>query len=59
MRIQQLEYVIKVAEIGSMNEAAKRLFIAQPSPSNAIRDLEKEMRIEIFHRHPKGITLTT
>lgn len=58
MRIQQLEYVIKIAETGSMNEAAKRLFITQPSLSNAIRDLEKEMGIEIFHRHSKGITLT-
>lgn len=41
-----------------MNEAAKQLFITQPSLSNAVRDLEKEMGIDIFHRHPKGITLT-
>ncbi|MFI3150360.1 LysR family transcriptional regulator [Streptococcus suis] len=58
MRIQQLYYVIKIAETGSMNEAAKQLFITQPSLSNAIRDLEKELNIKIFFRNPKGITLT-
>lgn len=58
MRIQQLHYIIKIAETGSMNEAAKQLFITQPSLSNAVRDLEKEMGIEIFYRNPKGITLT-
>ena len=58
MRIQQLFYIIKIAETGSMNEAAKQLFITQPSLSNAVRDLEKEMGIKIFLRNPKGITLT-
>lgn len=58
MRIQQLYYVIKIAETGSMNEAAKQLFITQPSLSNAVKDLEKEMGIDIFHRNPKGITMT-
>lgn len=58
MRIQQLHYIIKIAETGSMNEAAKQLFITQPSLSNAVKDLEKEMGIEIFFRNPKGITLT-
>ena len=58
MRIQQLYYIIKIAETGSMNEAAKQLFITQPSLSNAVKDLEKEMGIEIFHRNPKGITMT-
>ncbi len=58
MRIQQLHYIIKIAETGSMNEAAKQLFITQPSLSNAVRELEKEMGISIFFRNPKGITLT-
>ncbi|MGT2637932.1 LysR family transcriptional regulator [Streptococcus ratti] len=58
MRIQQLYYIIKIVETGSMNEAAKQLFITQPSLSNAVRDLEREMGIEIFIRNPKGITLT-
>ncbi|MDQ0223538.1 LysR family transcriptional regulator [Streptococcus moroccensis] len=58
MRIQQLQYIIKIVETGSMNEAAKQLFITQPSLSNAVKDLESEMGIDIFHRNPKGITLT-
>ncbi|MBM7635965.1 LysR family transcriptional regulator [Streptococcus saliviloxodontae] len=58
MRIQQLHYIIKIVETGSMNEAAKQLFITQPSLSNAVRDLEREMGIDIFIRNPKGITLT-
>ena len=58
MRIQQLQYIIKIVETGSMNEAAKQLFITQPSLSNAVKDLENEMGIEIFIRNPKGITLT-
>ncbi|MGT2666133.1 LysR family transcriptional regulator [Streptococcus rifensis] len=58
MRIQQLQYIIKIVETGSMNEAAKQLFITQPSLSNAVKDLENEMGIDIFHRNPKGITLT-
>ena len=58
MRIQQLQYFIKIVETGSMNEAAKQLYITQPSLSNAVRNLETEMGIQIFIRNPKGITLT-
>lgn len=41
-----------------MNEAAKRLFVSQPSLSNAIRELEQELRITIFERTNKGISLS-
>ncbi|ALP35272.1 LysR family transcriptional regulator [Paenibacillus sp. IHB B 3084] len=58
MTLQQLKYVIEVANRGSMNEAAKRLFISQPSLSNAIRDLEEEIHITIFDRTNKGISLS-
>lgn len=58
MTLQQLKYVIEVAARGSMNEAAKRLFISQPSLSNAIRDLEEKIHITIFERTNKGISLT-
>ena len=54
MRIQQLHYIIKIVETGSMNEAAKQLFITQPSLSNAVRDLENEMGIEIFYSKSQG-----
>lgn len=58
MTLQQLKYVIEITNRGSMNEAAKRLFISQPSLSNAIKDLEKELGLTIFDRTNKGITLT-
>ncbi len=58
MTLQQLKYVIEVAGRGSINEAAKRLFISQPSLSNAIKDLEVELGIAIFERTNKGITLS-
>mgnify|MGYP002538173540 FL=1 len=43
MTLQQLRYVIAVADHGSMNEAAKALFISQPSLSGAVKELEKEL----------------
>jgi DNA-binding transcriptional LysR family regulator len=58
MTLQQLKYIIEVAQQGSINEAAKRLFISQPSLSNAIKDLEDEMQITIFERSNKGISLS-
>lgn len=58
LTLQQLKYVIEVANRGSMNEAAKRLFISQPSLSNAIKDLEEEIQIQIFERTNKGISLS-
>ena len=58
MTLQQLKYVIAVVNYGSISEGAKRLFISQPSLSNAIKELEKELDIEIFNRSPRGITLS-
>ncbi|MCU6707273.1 LysR family transcriptional regulator [Paenibacillus sp. J5C_2022] len=58
MTLQQLKYVIEVANRGSINEAAKRLFISQPSLSGAIKDLEVAMGVTIFERTNKGISLT-
>ncbi|MBD2848299.1 LysR family transcriptional regulator [Paenibacillus sp. IB182496] len=58
MKLQQLEYVIEVAARGSMNEAAKRLYISQPSLSNAIKELEAEVGLVIFERTNKGISLS-
>ncbi len=58
MTLTQLKYVIEVANSSSMNEAAKKLFISQPSLSAAIRELEIEAGIEIFRRTNRGISLT-
>lgn len=58
MRIKQLEYLEAVIETGSINEAAKRLYLTQPSLSSAIKDLEREMGITIFQRSNSGARLT-
>ena len=58
MTLQQLKYAITIADSNSMNEAAKRLFISQPSLSNSIRDLEEELGIELFIRSSRGILPT-
>ena len=54
MTLQQLRYVTTIANIGSISEAAKRLFVSQPSLTKAIKELEKEMGITIFDRTNKG-----
>ena len=56
MTLQQLKYVCMVAETGKITEAAKKLYISQPSLTNAIHELEKEMGINIFNRSNKGIS---
>ena len=58
MTLQQLKYVLMVAETGTITEAANNLYISQPSLTNAIHELEKEMNIVIFNRTNKGITLS-
>jgi DNA-binding transcriptional LysR family regulator len=58
MTLQQLKYVVEIVKSGSMSEAAKRLYISQPSLSNAIKDLEKELGFELFIRNNRGITLS-
>lgn len=58
MTLQQLKYIVLVAETGTITEAANKLYISQPSLTNAIHELEKEMSITIFNRTNKGITLS-
>lgn len=58
MTLTQLKYAITITEAKSMNEAAKQLFISQPSLSSAIKDLEEEIGIEIFRRSNKGAFIT-
>lgn len=58
MTLQQLKYAIAIADHGSMNEAAKTLFISQPSLSGAIKELEKELGFAIFLRTNRGIVIT-
>ncbi|MCQ2465602.1 MAG: LysR family transcriptional regulator [Oscillospiraceae bacterium] len=58
MTLQQINYAIAISETGSMNKAAEKLYITQPSLTNAIRELEKEIGIIIFNRSGKGVSLT-
>ena len=58
MTLQQLKYVVMVAEKGTISDAAKELFISQPSLTNAIKELENEMQIAIFNRTNKGIVIS-
>lgn len=58
MTLQQLRYVIAIAEAGSLNKAAELLYISQPSLTGSMRELEKEIGITIFNRSGRGVTLT-
>ena len=58
MTIQQCKYILKIAECGSFNEAAKQLFIAQSSLSVSVKSLEQELNIKIFERSGNGVYLT-
>lgn len=59
MTLQQLQQVITIADCGSMNEAAKKLFVSQPNLSSVVKDLEEETGITIFLRSNRGIVMTT
>lgn len=58
MTLQQLKYVVAIAESGTLSGAAKRLFISQPSLTKSVKELEKEMGVTIFDRTNKGIAVS-
>ncbi|MCL2082921.1 MAG: LysR family transcriptional regulator [Oscillospiraceae bacterium] len=58
MTLQQIYYALTVAETGSMNKAAEKLIVSQPSLSGAIKVLERYAGIKIFLRTSKGMTVT-
>lgn len=58
MTLQQIYYAITIAESGSLNKAAEILYISQPSLTNAMQELEKELGITIFNRSGRGVTPT-
>ena len=58
MTIQQLRYAIVICEEGSLNKASEQLYIAQPSLTSALQELEKELGITIFNRSGRGVTPT-
>lgn len=58
MTLQQLRYALVIAQSGSMNEAAKKLFISQPSLSGAMKELEEEVGCTFFLRSNRGVSIT-
>ncbi len=58
MTLKQLRYIVTVADTGNITEAAAKLFIAQPSLTSAIRELENEYGITIFDRSNRGVEIT-
>lgn len=56
--LQQMRYIIEVAECGSINAASQQLYVSQPTLSTTIKDIERELGISIFNRTNRGITLT-
>lgn len=58
MTLQQLKYIVAVAKTGTFSEAAKTLFLSQPSLTKAIKELEKEMGVTIFDRTNKGVSVS-
>lgn len=58
MTLTQLNYLITIAETRSFNKAAEKLYVSQPSLTNAMKELEKELGITLFFRSGRGVTLT-
>ena len=58
MTLQQLRYVVAVAEKGTISEAAQELYLSQPSMTSAIRELEQELNLTIFNRTNRGVVPT-
>ena len=58
MTLQQIRYVLGVAEAGSLNKASEKLFVSQPSLTSAVHDAEGELGFEVFHRTSRGVKAT-
>lgn len=58
MTLQQLIYIVKIADTKSLNKAAAELFVSQPALSSMLKDLEEEIHLELFIRNNRGIVIT-
>lgn len=58
MTFQQLTYLVEISKCGSINKAARKLFLSQSGISTAIRDLENELGIQFFLRNNRGVEFT-
>ena len=59
MTLTQLHYIITIAETKSLNKAAELLYVSQPSLTNAVKELEKELGVVLFYRGGRGVALTS
>lgn len=59
MTLQQLKYVIYIAECGTLGRAAEKMYVSQPSLSTSLKELEQEIGVQIFTRNNRGLVLTT
>lgn len=59
MTLQQLHYVLVIAETGSMNRAAEQLYVTQPTLTSSVAELEAEIGQQIFNRTNRGVSLTS
>ncbi len=56
--LRQIQYFVAVAEQGSVTRAAQNLSISQSSVTEALKELETDLGVELFERHPRGLTIT-
>ena len=56
MTLTQMSYLIAIAETGSLNKAAEQLYVSQPSLTNAIKEMERELGITLLYRSGRGAT---
>lgn len=56
--VQQLSYIVKISEVGSINKASELLYVTQPSLTSSVQEVEKELGFKIFHRSGRGVSLT-
>ncbi|MBR4790562.1 MAG: LysR family transcriptional regulator, partial [Treponema sp.] len=58
MTLQQIKYILGVADSGSFNKASEKLFISQPSLTSSVHDAEGELGFQVFNRSARGVTVT-
>jgi DNA-binding transcriptional LysR family regulator len=58
MELQQLRYVVAVAELGNFTRAAERCFVVQSALSHQVARLEQELGVRLFHRTSRVVRLT-
>ena len=58
MTLQNLKYIIEIADSNSFSRAAKNLYVSQSTLSTAVQDVEQSLGIRLFHRSNRGVTLT-